>query len=81
MSFQPSESGILFACSSRDSFDSWFTIFTFFERGEIQESTAGFQRFGGLTGTLLIFSLFQRLLCRGILFGPDPVMFGKEFTK
>ena len=78
MSFQFSESENLFACSSRDSFDSWFTIFTFFERGEIQESTAGFH---GLTGTLLIFSQFQRLLCRGILFGPDPVMFGKEFTK
>ena len=78
MSFQPSESGILFACSSRDSFDSWFTIFAFFETGEIQESTAGFH---GLTGTLLIFSQFQRLLFRGTLFGPDPVMFGKEFTK
>ena len=74
MSFQPSESGILFACSSRDSFDSWFTIFTFFEKNVIRQSTV--ERIRDR-----FFSQVQRLSCRGILFEPDPAMFGKEFTK
>ena len=39
MIFQFSESGNLFACYSRDSFDSWFTIFAFFEKNVIHQST------------------------------------------
>jgi len=45
LSFQFSESRVFFSSCSRDSYDSWFTIFAFFEQSVIHESTAVFRGF------------------------------------